>query len=119
MGTTEVVAALDGDRLILGNIGDSLAYILQDGQCIQLTVDHSYANELIRNGALTIETAHKHGAAVLLTSDGLTRYLDPDEIASILAATPFDSACATLIDIAKQRGGVDNITCLLLLALDA
>jgi protein phosphatase len=146
MGTTAVVAALDGDKLILGNVGDSRAYILQDGQCVQLTVDHSYVNELIRNGTLTIETAHtadlrgmesvitraigvsaevqpdfysvdlKHGAAVLLTSDGLTRYLDPDEIAAILAATPFDSACATLIDIAKQRGGVDNITCLLLLA---
>lgn len=146
MGTTAVVAALDGDKLILGNVGDSRAYILQDGQCVQLTVDHSYVNELIRNGTLTIETAHtadlrgmesvitraigvsaevqpdfysvdlKHGAAVLLTSDGLTRYLDPEEIAAILATTPFDSACAKLIEVAKQRGGVDNITCLLLLA---
>jgi serine/threonine protein phosphatase PrpC len=146
MGTTAIVAALDGDKLILGNVGDSRAYILLDGQCVQLTVDHSYVNELIRNGTLTIETAHtadlrgmesvitraigvsaeiqpdfysvdlKHGAAVLLTSDGLTRYLCSEEIATILAATPFDSACATLIDVAKQRGGVDNITCLLLLA---
>jgi protein phosphatase len=149
MGTTAVVAALDGDKLILGNVGDSRAYIVQNGLCLQLTVDHSYINELIRNGTLSIESAHsanlkgmesvitraigvsaevqpdfysidlKPGAAVLLASDGLTRYLDPQEIAAILAVTPFVSACASLIDVAKQRGGVDNITCLLLLAQTA
>ena len=59
MGTTAVVAALDGDKLILGNVGDSRAYIFQDGQCVQLTVDHSYVNELIRNGTLTIESARE------------------------------------------------------------
>jgi protein phosphatase len=149
MGTTAVVAALDGDKLILGNIGDSRAYIVQDGQCAQLTVDHSYINELIRNGTLTIENAHnadlqgmesvitravgvaaevqpdffsvdlKPGAAVLLATDGLTRYLVQEEIAAILAASTFESACANLIDVAKQRGGQDNITCILLLALPA
>ncbi len=147
MGTTAVAAALDGDKLILGNVGDSRAYIIQDGLCGQLTVDHSYINELIRNGTLTLENAHaadlkgmesvitravgvapevqpdfyaidlRPGAAVLLTTDGLTRYLNQDEIADLLGATPFESVCASLIDVAKQRGGVDNITCLLLLAL--
>jgi protein phosphatase len=147
MGTTAVVAALDGDKLILGNVGDSRAYIIQGGQCVQLTVDHSYINELIRNGTLTIENAHnadlrgmesiitravgvaaevqpdffsvdlKPGTAVLLATDGLTRYLLPDEIAAILNASSFDSSCANLIDLAKQRGGQDNITCILLLAL--
>jgi len=133
--------------LILGNVGDSRAYIIQDGSCAQLTVDHSYINELIRNGTLTLETAQtanlkgmesvitraigvapdlkpdfysvdlKPGAAVLLTSDGLTSYLLADEIAAIVMGTPFETVCASLIEIAKQRGGVDNITCLLLLAL--
>lgn len=147
MGTTTVVAALDGDKLILGNVGDSRAYIIQGGQCVQLTVDHSYINELIRNGTLTIENAHnadlrgmesiitravgvaaevqpdffsvdlKPGTAVLLATDGLTRYLLADEIAAILSASSFDSSCANLIDLAKQRGGQDNITCILLLAL--
>ena len=146
MGTTAVAAALDGDKLILGNVGDSRAYIIQDGSCAQLTVDHSYINELIRNGTLTIETAQtanlkgmesiitraigvepelkpdfysvdlKPGAAVLLASDGLTRYLNQDEIAAIVGATPFESVCAVLIELAKQRGGQDNITCILLLA---
>jgi protein phosphatase len=146
MGTTAVAAALDGDKLILGNVGDSRAYILQDGQCVQLTVDHSYINELIRNGTLTIENAReadlkgmesvitravgvsvdvqpdffsvdlKPGTGVLLATDGLTRYLTQEEIAAVLAASPFEAACANLIDVAKQRGGQDNITCILLLA---
>jgi len=149
MGTTTVAAAIDGDKLILGNVGDSRAYIVQDGQCVQLTVDHSYINELIRNGTLTIETAHnadlrglesvitravgvaaevqpdffsidlKPGTAVLLATDGLTRYLQPDEIASILDASPFESACTNLIETAKQRGGQDNISCILLIAMAA
>ncbi len=149
MGTTAVVAALDGEKLILGNVGDSRAYIVQGGQCVQLTVDHSYINELIRNGTLTIENAHnadlrgmesiitravgvaaevqpdffsvdlKPGTAVLLATDGLTRYLLADEIAAILSASSFDSSCANLIDLAKQRGGQDNITCILLLTLSA
>jgi serine/threonine protein phosphatase PrpC len=149
MGTTAVVAALDGNKLVLGNVGDSRAYIIQGGQCVQLTVDHSYINELIRNGTLTIENAHNAdlrgmesiitravgvaaevqpdffsvdltpGTAVLLATDGLTRYLVADEIAAILNASSFDSSCANLIDLAKQRGGQDNITCILLLALSA
>jgi protein phosphatase len=149
MGTTVVVAALDQDKLILGNVGDSRAYILQDDRCAQLTVDHSYINELIRNGTLTIENAHladlrgmesvitravgvatevqpdfysvdlKPGIGVLLATDGLTRYFAEDGIASILAASTFETACSNLIHMAKQRGGVDNITCILILALPA
>jgi len=149
MGTTAVAAALDGDKLIFGNVGDSRAYILQDGECVQLTVDHSYVNELIRNGTLTIEDAQhadlkgmesvitravgvsadvqpdffsvdlQPGTGVLLATDGLTRYLTAEEIASVLAASTFDAACANLIDLAKQRGGQDNITCILLLARPA
>lgn len=61
----------------------------------------------------------KPGTAVLLATDGLTRYFLPDEIAAILSAAPFESACASLVDLAKERGGQDNITCILLLALPA
>lgn len=147
MGTTAVAAALDGNRLIVGNVGDSRAYIIQSGRCTQLTVDHSYINELIRTGALSIENSHsvdlqgmesvicravgvaaevqpdfysvdlQPGTAILLVTDGLTRYLLQDEIAAILTSSPFESACTNLIDVAKQRGGVDNVTCLLLMAL--
>jgi len=57
------------------------------------------------------------GTTVLLATDGLTRYLLQDEIATIVSASPFESVCASLIDCAKQRGGVDNITCILLQAV--
>jgi serine/threonine protein phosphatase PrpC len=147
MGTTAVAAALDGQKLIIANVGDSRAYAFQNGLATQITVDHSYINELIRNGTLTKENAHladlhgyesvitraigvsetvepdyysidlTPGTQILIATDGLTRYLNGDEIATILQATPFESTCANLIDLAKRRGGHDNITCLLLLVL--
>jgi protein phosphatase len=58
----------------------------------------------------------KAGTAVLLATDGLTRYLLADEIATVLSTSTFESSCANLIELAKQRGGQDNITCILLLA---
>ena len=147
MGTTTVAAVLDGHKLIIANVGDSRAYMVQDGRTTQVTVDHSYLNELIRNGTLTPETAqtadlHGYesvitraigvadtvdpdyysidlipGTQILLATDGLTRYLAESELAAILQATPFQSVCANLIDLAKRRGGHDNITCLLMLVL--
>ena len=149
MGTTAVVAALEGDKLILGNVGDSRAYSVQGANCSQLTVDHSLISELIRNGTLTLDSAQKAdipgmrsvvtravgvapevqpdffsvdfspGTTVLLATDGLTLYLRQGEIGAILASSPFESACADLITLAKQRGGQDNITCILLRALPA
>jgi serine/threonine protein phosphatase PrpC len=144
MGTTVVAAALDGNQLVIGNVGDSRAYMVESGQCMQLTVDHSYVNELIRNGTLTVENAHNAdlngmesvitraigvnadvqpdffsvdlhpGTTVLLATDGLTRYLLQDEIALVLINSPFEATCSNLIQLAKERGGHDNITCLLL-----
>jgi serine/threonine protein phosphatase PrpC len=144
MGTTVVAAALDRDKLVVGNVGDSRAYLVESGKCMQLTVDHSYVNELIRNGTLTVDEAQDPelqgmdsvitraigaaetvqpdffsvevhpGTSVLLATDGLTQYLLQDEIALVLVNSTFDSACSNLIEIAKQRGGQDNITCLIL-----
>ena len=149
MGTTVVAAALDGEKLIIGNVGDSRAYIVKDGRATQLTVDHSYINELIRNGTLTIENSHSAdlqgmesiitravgvsadvqpdffsidltaGTGILLATDGLTRYVQQDEISSILCNSTFEHACEDLIQVAKERGGQDNVTCILLLVLPA
>jgi serine/threonine protein phosphatase PrpC len=149
MGTTVVTAALDGNKLIIGNVGDSRAYIVKDGQTTQLTVDHSYINELIRNGTLTIETSHTvdlqgmesiitravgvsadvqpdffsvdltPGTGILLATDGLTRYVAQEEITAILSASTFETACASLIQIAKDRGGQDNVSCIFLLVIPA
>jgi serine/threonine protein phosphatase PrpC len=149
MGTTAVAATVDANQLLIANVGDSRAYLVDSGICQQITVDHSYINELIRNGTLTAETARSSdveamqsiitraigiasevepdiytvdlhpGAAVLLTTDGLTRHVQADEIAAVFAAFEPSLVCARLIQLAKERGGHDNITCMLLVCLSA
>jgi serine/threonine protein phosphatase PrpC len=149
MGTTAVAAALDANQLLIANVGDSRVYLIDSGQCRQITIDHSYINELIRNGTLTAETAlsadldaiqsiitraigiasevepdiytvdFQPGAAVLLATDGLTRHVQAEEIAAVFAALQPSLVCARLIQLAKERGGHDNITCMLLVCLSA
>jgi serine/threonine protein phosphatase PrpC len=146
MGTTLVCACLDGDRIVIGNVGDSRAYLLRSGACRQITQDHSLIDEQIRNGNMTPEMAATSklqsvitraiGAAdtvepdlfaaklqpddmLLLVSDGLTRYAQPEDIA--LAAShesDLTTICNRLIEHAKQRGGADNITCILMRVVD-
>jgi protein phosphatase len=146
MGTTLVCACLGGNRIVLGNVGDSRAYLVRNHVCSQITLDHSLLAEQIRNGVLTPEMAAASnlqsvitraiGAAntvepdffaaelkpddmLLLTSDGLTRYLLSEEIAAIAQLrADLPSVCQALIDLAKQRGGVDNITCIMLRAVE-
>ncbi len=147
MGTTLVAAAVQGGKLLVGNVGDSRAFMLKDGGCMQLTVDHSYSNELIRSGAVRLEELGSErlqgfgsvitralgspdvlepdfffmdlsdGDVVLLASDGLTRYLDAKGIAQLVrfgGADALEASCQRLVATAKQHGGVDNITCMLL-----
>jgi protein phosphatase len=142
MGTTLVCACLDGARLVIGNVGDSRAYLIRGGVCTQITLDHSLVDEQLRQGLITPEMAavsnlqsvitRAIGAAdgvepdlfaaelqlgdmFLLTSDGLTRYAKAEAIAGMAGATmELTAICHTLIDHAKQSGGVDNITCMML-----
>ncbi len=50
MGTTLVCVCVDGNRAVVGNVGDSRAYLLRNGICLQITLDHSLLEEEIRNG---------------------------------------------------------------------
>jgi serine/threonine protein phosphatase PrpC len=146
MGTTLVCVCLDGNRAVVGNVGDSRAYLLRSGTCQQITLDHSLLDEEVRNGNMTPEMAAASnlqsvitraiGVAdtvepdlfaanlqpndfILLASDGLTRYVKPEEIALAAAAgTELAAICNALIEHAKQRGGADNITCILLHAVE-
>jgi protein phosphatase len=141
MGTTLVSACVDGRKLVVGNVGDSRAYFLRNGECVQITHDHSYIAEQVRNGMMSAEEAGSSplqslitraigtadsvepdiftadlepGDTLLLTTDGLTRYADSASIASLMLANPeLQSACRALIDTALQQGAVDNVTCLL------
>jgi len=144
MGTTLVSASVEGAKLLIGNVGDSRAYMIQDNQCMQLTVDHSYLNELIRTGAVAVEDAATvdlqgmesvitraigvtetvnpdffsvdlaPGNLILLASDGLTRYVAATEMSQLVTGDNLNLSCQQLIDLAKERGGADNITVLLL-----
>ena len=147
MGTTLVCACLDGDRIVIGNVGDSRAYHVRGGECVQITQDHSFLDEEVRKGNMTPEMAAASnlqsvitraiGVAetvepdlyaatlqpddlLLLASDGLTRYAHIAEIAHATTnETDLTAICSTLIEHAKHLGGVDNITCILLRAVAA
>jgi serine/threonine protein phosphatase PrpC len=144
MGTTLVCACIDGTRAVIGNVGDSRAYLIREGACVQITQDHSLIQEQLQNGLLTQEMAGNSslqsvitraiGMAetvepdlfaatlqaedmLLLASDGLTRYLKPAEIASIATGDlDLPVICKQFVECAKQRGGADNITCIVLRA---
>lgn len=142
MGTTLTALALvqeDGEeQLALINVGDSRAYLLQQGELIQLTEDHSLVEELVRDGKLTPAEAQVHpqrsiitralgmepaievdsweiipytGDRILLCSDGLTNELTDERIASTLRqlADPQEAA-HDLVRQARAAGGSDNIT---------
>ncbi len=147
MGTTLVCACLDGNRLLVGNVGDSRAYLVRDGACRQVTLDHSLLDEQVRSGMLTPEEAAASDLQsvitraigisksvepdffavdlnlddmLLLTSDGLTRYARTEDIAQILSTgVELATICHSLIELAKQGGGADNITCMMLRVVEA
>ena len=144
MGTTLVAACFDARRIVIANVGDSRAYFLRQGVCHQITFDHSFLAEQVRSGTMTEEDAKasplqslitravgtaetvapdlfaaelEAGDMVLLTTDGLTRYADAPEIAQLIGnSVDLQQACQTLINVAKEQGAVDNVTCLLLRA---
>jgi len=141
MGTTATALVLLPNRFLLGHVGDSRAYRLRDGRFEQLTKDHSYVQEQVDAGLLTPEQARVHpysnvitrcvganqdvipdtyggdlrtGDVVLLASDGLTGMLEDEHIHKILEAPggPQDWVDAMIND-ANRRGGLDNITAIL------
>jgi protein phosphatase len=141
MGTTATVLSLLPRRYLIGQVGDSRAYLLRGGVLTQLTKDHSYVQEQVDAGRLTPEEARVHPYAnvitrcvgssddvvpdlyvgtleatdlVLLASDGLTGMIDDDELRDILM-TPLElePKVDALITAANRHGGLDNITVIL------
>ncbi len=137
MGTTLTAMLYDAGRMYVIHAGDSRAYLFRDGSLEQLTSDHSWVSEQVRAGAMTEEEAREskfrhiitrsvgferevevdvRGVAVepgdcfLLCSDGMSNYLDNDELERLLGTTWYRRTPAQLIDLANQRGGDDNIT---------
>ena len=141
MGTTLTALLVRRKRIFLAHIGDSRAYLLRSGRLAQLTVDHSVVAEQVRAGVLTAAQArsspYRHvitralgldaeavpdlteqplqrGDRYLLCSDGLTEMVDDREIGRLVAASPPRDAVMRLIDTANGRGGLDNITAVII-----
>ena len=140
MGTTIVSAVLLDQSFVLANIGDSRAYLVRDQMMTQLTEDHSLVNELVKSGEITREMAINHprknvltrslgmpktvevdvtnhaieeGDYLLLCSDGLTNMVSEEMIQTVLISEiALQEKVATLISLANEAGGVDNITVL-------
>jgi protein phosphatase len=138
MGTTTTVMVLFSKRFLIGQVGDSRAYLLRRGDLLQLTKDHSYVQEQVDAGLLTAEQARTHpysnvitrcvganedvapdiyfgnleqGDVVLLASDGLTGMLEDNQLAKILDTEANPETCVNrMIADANRRGGLDNIT---------
>lgn len=144
MGTTVVAAYVNGSKLHVANVGDSRMYRLRSGKLHQLTEDHSLLNEYIKMNLLAPEEIEafpyknvivralglqeavavdifgytvRSGDQYLLCSDGLTDLVRDAEIRAVLDNAPTAAAaCHRLTELAKARGGHDNITTLLVRA---
>ncbi len=139
MGTTGVAALFQRDTLWIANVGDSRAYLLRRDGIQQITVDHSLVSDQLAAGLITAEEARsityrnvitralghlpevdvdlfavtlQDGDIVALCSDGLHGLVDDDELASSLSTQPLAQAVEQLVDLANERGGIDNITLL-------
>ena len=142
MGTTASVLIIAGRRYLIGQVGDSRVYLLRDGALRQLTKDHSYVQEQVDAGFLTPEQARYHpysnvitrcvgaspdvepdvyrgevklGDIFLVASDGLTGMVDDRRLQQpLLARVPPERMVDALIAEANGRGGLDNITAILI-----
>jgi len=141
MGTTVTALVLFETRFLIGQVGDSRAYLQRDARLTQVTKDHSYVQEQVDAGYLTPEQARTHpysnvitrcvgansdvipdiyvgtvkpGDLFLLASDGLTGMLEDHQLAESLAPgeTP-QQQVDRLIEEANRHGGLDNITAIL------
>jgi serine/threonine protein phosphatase PrpC len=137
MGTTVAAAVVHARDLWVANVGDSRIYLVRGGQITQITHDHSWVEEQVRAGVLTPEQARIHpqrniitraigtsatveadyftstlqeGDILVLCSDGLTGHLADPEILEIVGQSAPDQAARRLIDLANERGGLDNLT---------
>jgi len=144
MGTTVVAAIVDDEQIVIGNVGDSRAYDVDsevdvDDVLTQITVDHSFVQELISEGEITPEEATTHPQRhvltqalgtegevdpdffspvvtgyLLLCSDGLTEEVSEETIREVINdASGIETATDELVQKANENGGSDNISVIL------
>ena len=141
MGTTLVAVLLRGKQLTVVNVGDSRAYNISDKGVTQLTEDHSVVQMMVKKGELTPEQARfypgknlitramgteavvepdlfhykvEKGDCLLLCTDGLSNIIDEQEMLfEVIHGDDREQCCQRLMDIAKNRGAPDNVTCVI------
>ncbi|MDH3425871.1 MAG: protein phosphatase 2C domain-containing protein [Acidimicrobiia bacterium] len=138
MGTTLTLGAFgENGKLEIGHVGDSRAYVLHEGELVQLSHDHTLVAELLAAGRIRAEDVRGHpqrnlltrslgmaqaieidsvelelepGDRVLLCSDGLTTMLTDAEITKILKKGVPEETAWNLVEAANNAGGFDNVT---------
>ena len=141
MGTTLVAALIQGKSATVINVGDSRCYSVKEDGVRQLTTDHSLVQMMLKRGELAPEQARNYpgknlitraigpesvvecdvfhrrlesGECLLLCTDGLSNLVDDQEILfEIVHGVNRQSGCERLLEIAKNRGAPDNVTCVL------
>lgn len=143
MGTTLTAMLFHTGRVHFAHVGDSRAFLFRDGKIEQMTQDHSWIAEQVKAGVMTEseakESKFRHiitrsvgferevdvdiigapvvpGDCFLMCSDGMSNYVENDELGRILATTYYRRVPQLLVDIANDRGGDDNITVVLICA---
>lgn len=138
MGATLTAVLIQGQEAFLAEIGDSRAYLLRNGEIKQVTHDQSLRQALLDSGTMSPEDAAeapfrnivlqaigqrpavtvalgklelRARDCLILCSDGLSNELTKEEIGKVILGAPtLNEACEELIELAKRRGGHDNIT---------
>ena len=141
MGTTFTALTIKDNKGYIAHIGDSRIYLINDNIVQILTTDHSYIQEMLRHGSITVEEAKTHPSKnaltralgveedllidgyvfnflsndkILICTHGLTNMVTDDDIVKIVkSSNNIDAAIETLINTANNNGGADNITIVL------
>lgn len=136
MGTTVVAAFVSKEFIVISHVGDSRAYIINN-DVTQLTRDHSVVQSLIESGKLTQDEARVHprrnvitralgiepdvlvdsdeyilkdGECLILCSDGLSNFVNDEDLKTAFENNPLEQLSEILVEIANKNGGGDNIT---------
>lgn len=137
MGTTVVAAIIDNRDLYVAHAGDSRAYVVTKSSIRQITKDHSVVQKMLENGEITEAEALRHPSKNLITralgvdeslrvdfteetateksmlllcTDGLTNYVTDEDIHRTILEGRHSDFAGTLVDLANEHGGGDNIT---------
>lgn len=140
MGTTLVGALFVNHEILIANVGDSRAYVLNNDELKQITSDHSLVNDLVRTGQIEVQDAQSHpqrniltnalgvvsnlkvdiftitkADKILLCSDGLSGYVSKDVMRDVLnSEDSIETMLSKLIKAANDAGGYDNTTVIII-----